>query len=179
MQIQTKRLLIRPFEINDLVLFKKLLTIPELPGWQKQQERSKDFLQWHISNYNKMDLINGICCFGIFNLTNSELFGAIGAGKHDDLGETEIFYQLLPSARRRGIATEAAQAVTHWVFSQYNMNYIIGTVGIDNIASQKVLENCGFLLIEEKTLCVHITGETHRFLYYRKYKKSVGDLCKD
>ena len=161
--------MIRSFEGNDLDLFKHLLNIPELPGWQKQRNCSKDFLDWHISNYKEMDVINGTVCLGIFDHTNSELFGAVGAGKHDDLEETEIFYQLLCSARGKGFATEAVQATTKWVLSQYNLEYIIGTVGNDNIASQKVLENCGYLFIEEKTLLVHITSQKHLFKYYRRY----------
>jgi len=169
LQIKTDRLIIRPFKAEDLESFEKLLTIPELPGWQKQQDHSREFLNWHISNYNKMDILCGTVCFGIFNNENTQIFGAVGAGNHDDLSETEIFYQLLPSARGLGYATESAQAFTKWALEYFNLRYIIGTVGVENLASQKVLEKCGYIFIEEKTLLVHITSQEHLFKYYRRY----------
>jgi len=134
-----------------------------------QKNRSKDFLQWHISNYNKMDIINNIVCFGIFS-KNNDILGAIGAGKHDDLNETEIFYNLLPSKRGKGYATEAAKIITEWAITNYEIPYIIGTVSVENMKSQKILEKCGYKYINEQTLLVHIERKKYRFRYYRYYR---------
>jgi len=166
---ETERLIIRKFEETDLNKFKILLDIPEIPGWQMQKNRPKEFLKWHISNYDKMDIINNIVCFGIFD-KNNKILGAIGAGKHDDLKETEIFYNLLPSERGKGYATEAAKIITVWAIENYEIPYIIGTTEIKNIKSQKVLENCGYKYIDEKILLVHIENKKYRFKYYRHYK---------
>lgn len=76
-------------------------------------------------------------------------------GTHDDLGEPEIFYSLLESARGRDIATEAAQAVAQWALERFPVAYLIGTVALDNIALQRVLEKCGFRFLEVKELQVH------------------------
>jgi RimJ/RimL family protein N-acetyltransferase len=167
---ETKRLIIRKFQEDDLVKFKTLLDIPEVIGWQMQKNRTKDFLQWQISNYDKMDIVNGILCFGIFNKSN-KILGAVGAGKHDDLNETEIFYNLLPFERGKGYATEAVNKVTEWAVENYKIPYIIGTTEIENINSQKVLERCGYEYINEQILLVHITNEKYKFKYYRYYKK--------
>ena len=166
---ETERLIIRKFEETDLNKFKILLDIPEIPGWQMQKNRPKEFLKWHISNYDKMDIINNIVCFGIFN-KNNNILGAVGAGKHDDLKETEIFYNLLPSERGKGYATEAAKIITVWAIENYEIPYIIGTTEIKNIKSQIVLENCGYKYIDEKILLVHIENKKYRFKYYRHYK---------
>ncbi|UVI33124.1 GNAT family N-acetyltransferase [Paenibacillus spongiae] len=104
MQITTDRLTIRPFVEADLTEFEKLLQIPEVPGWQMQRENAVGFLKWQISNYEAMDIINGIVCFGIFDKVHGHVLGAVGAGEHDDLYETEICYNLLPSARGQGYA---------------------------------------------------------------------------
>ena len=167
MLLETSRLIIRPFEINDLSEFEKLLDIPEVIGWQMQKSNSKGFLSWHISNYINMDIINGIVCFGIFDKVNGNVLGAVGAGKHDDLYETEIFYNLLPEARGNGFAVEAAKAVTEWALRDYSIPYIIGTAAVDNISSQKVLEKCGYQFIDIKKLLVHITNKEYEFTYYR------------
>jgi len=166
---ETERLIIRKFEENDLGKFELLLNIPEIPGWQMQKNSSKDFLQWHISNYTKMDIINNIVCFGIFS-KNNDILGAIGAGKHDDLNETEIFYNLLPTKRGQGYATEAVKVITEWAVKNYDIPYIIGTVNVENIKSQKILERCRYKYINEQTLFVHIEEKKYRFKYYRYYK---------
>lgn len=170
MQIITDRLIVRTFEKTDLMEFEKLLDIPEVPGWQMQKNRSADFLNWQISNYNTMDIINGAVCLGCFEKATGKILGAAGAGEHDDLHETEIFYQLLPEARGKGYATEAAKAITKWALDNFDIPYIIGTADVDNIPSQKVLENCGYELIDERTLLVHITNKKYDFRYYRCYR---------
>jgi RimJ/RimL family protein N-acetyltransferase len=168
---ETERLIIRKFNEKDLNKFKTLLDIPEVPGWQMQKNRAKDFLQWQISNYNKMDIINDIVCFGIFNKYD-KILGAIGAGKHDDLGETEIFYNLLSEERGNGYATEAVKKITEWAIGNYDIPYIIGTTGVENIKSQRILEKCGYKYINEQILLVHIENKEYRFKYYRYYKKN-------
>lgn len=172
MILETSRLIIRTFLISDLTEFEKLLDIPELGGWQMQKSNSEGFLIWQISNYSNMDIINGIVCFGIFDKETGSVLGAVGAGDHDDLHEPEIFYNLLPDARGKGYATEAAKAVTEWALANYKIPYIIGTAGINNISSQKVLENCGYEFINDQILLVHVLNEKHIFKYYRYYAKN-------
>jgi RimJ/RimL family protein N-acetyltransferase len=169
MTIETDRLIIRPFLRRDLPGFQKLLDIPEAPGWQRERSRAKGFLDWHISNYRMMDIVHGIVCFGVFGKTGGNVLGAIGAGEHDELHETEIFYSLLPEARGQGYAKEGAKAVTEWALGNYPIPYIIATVETHNIASQKVVEGCGYTFIDERALFVHVLGETHIFKYYRRF----------
>ena len=169
MLLETKRLIIRPFLKSDLAEFAKLLDIPEVVGWQMQKHDPEGFLDWHMANYSKMDIVNGIVCFGIFAKERGHVVGAVGAGEHDDLHEPEIFYSLLPEARGKGYAIEATRAVTEWVFKNYGINYLIGTVEVGNIPSQKVLEKCGYEYVNELTLLVHIENKKHTFKYYRCY----------
>ena len=169
MNIETDRLIIRPFEEADLLEFEKLLDIKEVPGWVMQKDRSREFLAWHISNYRNMDIINGIVCLGIFDKIKGCVLGAVGVGEHDDLHEVEIYYNLLENARGYGYATEAAKAVTEWAFRTYNIPHLIGTAASDNIPSQRVLERCGYKFIDEQKLLVHITNKTYIFKYYRCY----------
>jgi RimJ/RimL family protein N-acetyltransferase len=169
MEIVTDRLVIRTFTADDLPEFKKLLDIPEVRGWQMQKKRAQDFLNWHLTNYEKMDVTHGIVCLGIFDKATGALLGSVGAGEHDDLHETEIFYALLPSARGKKYAQEAALAVTKWALQHFELPYIIATAGVDNIASQKVLEHCGYELVGERNLKVHILNKRAIFKYYRRY----------
>ncbi len=170
MVIETERLIIRPFEETDLEEFKRLLDIPEVEGWRMQKLRAKEFLDWQISNYQAMDIVHGAVCMGVFDKATGRVLGAAGAGEHDDLHEPELFYNMLPEARGRGHAKEAARAVTEWAFAKYNIPHLIATVEVGNVASQRVVESCGFEFVEERELLVHITGEKYVFRLYQRLR---------
>lgn len=172
--IKTDRLVIRTFAESDFEQFKELLDMPEYVGWQMQKSRAKEFFQWQMSNYEKMDIVNGSVCLGIFDCASGKIIGQIAAQEHDDLNEPEFGYGILPFARGKGYAKEAALATLNWIKDNYNVPFIIGTTGIDNIASQKILEYCGFELVDERNLLVHITDEHHDFKYYRYYINDVS-----
>jgi ribosomal-protein-alanine N-acetyltransferase len=169
MKITTPRLIIRPFTSSDFPELEKLLSIPEIPEWTLEKEKIQDFLNTQIAQYQKMDIIHGVVCFGIFD-REGHILGAAGAGEQVDFGETEIFYQILESERGKGYAVEAAKAMTEWAMRQYDIPYLMGTVKMGNRASQSVLEKCGYKFIEERELFIPDTGETTRFKYYRYYR---------
>lgn len=167
--IETERLVVRTFDENDFEQFSRLLDL--YGGWQMQKPRAKEFFDWHLSNYKKMDIITGTICLGVFEKETGDILGQVAAQEHDDLNEPEFGYGILPRARGKGYAKEAAKGTLGWLEEKYDIPYIIGTVAIDNIPSQKVLEYCGFQLINEQNLLIHITNERHDFKYYRYYFK--------
>lgn len=171
--IETERLIIRTFIKDDFEQFKKLMDMPEYEGWQMQKPRAKEFFEWQLSNYEKMDILTGSICLGIFEKETGDILGQIAAQEHDDLHEPEFGYGILPFARRNGYAKEAAKAALEWIEMNYNIPYIIGTVEVDNIPSQKVLEYCGFELVDERNLLVHIIDERHVFMYYKYYFDNI------
>lgn len=173
MTLITQRLIIRELCEDDYPEFERTLS-----GVQKTCfGNGKGFLNWLISQYSAMDIINGLMSFGIFDKVTGKLIGTIGAGEHDDLHEPEIFYYLLEEYRGYGYASEAAKEVTEWAIRNYNIPYLIGTVAVDNVKSQHVLERCGYQFIATRSLLVHTTNERLNFKYYRyyntKYKHSI------
>lgn len=166
MEITTQRLVIRCLREADYPEFE-----PVLNDVQKSCFGSgKGFLDWLISQYPAMDIRNGLLSFGIFDRQSGRFMGTIGVGKHNDLDETEIFYNLLPEYRGHGFATEAAREMTGWALENYDIPYLIGTVTLDNIKSQHVLERCGYQLVDTRSLAVHVTNERYDFKYYRYYR---------
>lgn len=169
--IETERLIIRTFNEKDFEQFIKLLDMPEYGGWQMQKPRAKEFFEDHISSYEEMNIVTGGFCLGIFEKQTGDLIGQVAAGEHDDLHEPEFGYGILPYARRKGYAKEAAKATLEWIEKSYDIPYIIGTADVNNIPSQKVLEYCGFQLVDERNLLVHVLDERYDFKYYRYYLK--------
>ncbi len=166
MRIFTERLVIRALCEADYPEFERILNDVQKAAF----ESGKGFLNWLISQYPQMDIINGLISLGIFEKQTGKFIGTVGAGKHDDLHEPEIFYHLLPEYRGYGFATEAAKAVTNWALENYDIPYLIGTVSVDNFKSQQVLERCGYQLVDTRSLLVHVTNERFDFKYYRNYK---------
>ncbi len=166
MKLLTKRLIIRDLCEADYPEFERILNDVQKACFGSGQ----GFLNWLISQYSAMDITNGLLSFGIFERQTEKFMGTVGVGDHDDLHEPEIFYHLLPEHQGYGFATEAAKEVTRWALENYNIEYLIGTVGIDNLNSQHVLERCGYQFIEVRSLLVHVTNERYDFKYYRYYK---------
>ena len=169
MELLTNRLLIRALQESDFPAFKK--TLNEVQS--TCMGSPKAFFDWIVSRYAAMDIENSLVSLGIFHRETGEFLGTAGVGDHDDLHEPEIFYELLPEHRGHGYATEAAKAVVEWAFEKYKLPYLIGTAGVENLKSQKVLERCGFQFIEAKTLLVHVEGKRYDFKYYKLYPKQA------
>lgn len=163
MQLLTDRLVIRPLEEADFPAFAQTLNEVQracLGG-------AKAFFNWIVAQYAAMDIVNSLISLGVFARDTGTLLGTAGAGRHDDLHEPEIFYYLLPEFRGHGYATEAAGAITKWALARDDVSYLIGTVAVDNPASQNVLARCGYRFVDERTLLVHAEGKRYRFRYYR------------
>ena len=169
METITERLIIRELCEADYPEFERTLN-----DVQKTCSGSgTGFLNSLITQYSEIDIITVLSSFGIFEKATGKLMGTVGAGKHDDLNEPEIFYYLSAEYRGYGFASEAVKAVTEWALKNYNIPYLIGTVAVDNVKSQHVLERCGYQFIAIRSLVVHATNERFDFKYYRYYTTSA------
>lgn len=94
---------------------------------------------WWINEGSKNGLIKAIAC-------DRQLIGCIGVvpGEHEYHRSGEIGYWLDRAYWQRGLMSKAIVLITDEVFATTSMNRIFGTVFSDNLASQKLLEKCGF-----------------------------------
>ena len=60
-------------------------------------------------------------------------------------GVAEIGYGIGEEYRGYGYATEALETILEWAFDQPGVTTVAAETAPDNIASQRVLEKCGFL----------------------------------
>ena len=63
----------------------------------------------------------------------------------DASGMAEIGYGILEEYQGQGYATEAVGAAVHWALQQPFVSRVEAETAPDNLASQRVLEKCGFL----------------------------------
>ncbi|MFF4342669.1 GNAT family N-acetyltransferase [Kitasatospora sp. NPDC001540] len=67
--------------------------------------------------------------------------GLVGPERRD--GDVELGYRLLPAARGRGYATEAAAALVRAAFAELGAERVVATTMTVNTASRRVLERVG------------------------------------
>nr|WP_246102378.1 GNAT family N-acetyltransferase [Streptomyces piniterrae] len=86
--------------------------------------------------------------WGVFALTDARTGTALGSigfhGPPDDTGWVEIGYDLSPSARGAGWATDAARLLAGWAAARPEVRTVCALTEPENVPSQRVLERAGF-----------------------------------
>jgi RimJ/RimL family protein N-acetyltransferase len=63
-----------------------------------------------------------------------------------DAGELELGYIVAQQARGRGIATEILRLLTRWAFEEVQAQRVYLIIDVENAASSRVAERCGYRL---------------------------------
>jgi RimJ/RimL family protein N-acetyltransferase len=79
-----------------------------------------------------------------------EVVGDAGFKGPPQDGEVELGYSIIPGQRRRGYATEAAQALVDWALAQPGVERVVAETEPENEASQRVLERAGMRRLDER-----------------------------
>lgn len=78
---------------------------------------------------------------------DGEVAGMVMAPTIDKASRTvELGYLVGPSFRGRGVATEALRRVTEWAFAELGALRLELFISVDNEASKRVAERCGYVL---------------------------------
>jgi [ribosomal protein S5]-alanine N-acetyltransferase len=154
--IETERLMLRTFTIQDAPLLFDLNSDPEVTRYTldpiQDIEEGKLILektilpQYALYNYGR---------WAVHIKPHLEFIGWSGlkliAGNEVDLG-----YRFKRSAWGKGYATEAAHACIKYGFEVLNLPKIIGRAMPGNIASSRVLEKIGMQFIREEMAEGHL-----------------------
>jgi len=171
--LETKRLLIRPFVMEDLQaahhLFDVELRDAEL-GTDKIETLAErlEWLQWAVSNNVQLARLHqppygdraivlkssqqliGSCgfvpCLNAFEQLPYFASGNVAGSSGRYSPEFGLFYAISPSHQRQGYASEAAQALVDYAFQHLNLKRVIATTDYDNVASMGVMRKLGMRL---------------------------------
>ncbi|HET7087649.1 MAG TPA: GNAT family N-acetyltransferase [Anaerolineae bacterium] len=164
--LETERLIIRPFAMDDLDAIHRILDV-ELAEVDFGSEEAKtldarrEWLRWTILNYDQLARLYQPP-YGeraIVLKSSDELIGAAGyvpclnvfgqlpvsGGTRDGLTSTEfgLYYALSPAHHRRGYAAEAVRAMIDYAFRRLRLRRIIATTTYNNKASMGVMRKVG------------------------------------
>jgi RimJ/RimL family protein N-acetyltransferase len=176
--LETKRLLVRPFVMEDLQdahrLFDIELRAADL-GSEKMDSLAEraEWLQWATLNHRQLAMLNqppygdraivlkdsrqliGSCgyvpCLNAFEQVPAFAAGAPTGGQSFYTPEFGLFYALSPAYRRRGYTTEAVGAMIDYAFRELRLKRILAETNYDNLASMGVMRKLG-MRIEKNPL---------------------------
>ena len=169
--LETERLIIRPFTVDDLDDVHQLLDVDlhdadfGSEGATTRDERQK-WLEWTVMSYEELaklyqppygdravvlkatGQVIGACGY----VPSFGPFGQLPAFRSDVadsvaerlfVPEFGLFYAFSPAFQRQGYATEAAKALIDYAFGQLNLRRIVATTSYDNAGSIGVMRKLG------------------------------------
>jgi len=168
--LETERLLIRAFRLEDLDVIHHILDIElgtaDFGSEQAKTRRERErWLRWTVLSYDELaklyqppygdravvlkstQQVIGACGFvpslGSFGYLPSLRAASQDAFAHLYSPEFGLYYALSPAYQRQGYATEAAQALINYAFTQLHLKQIVATTTTGNEASIGVMRKVG------------------------------------
>lgn len=158
MYIDTKRLIIRDFNENDVNALYRIKTDDQVlkfaPDFLEVKLDPADTIN-HINHFNQLENdanIDAWRCYAIEHKQTHEVMGCLCFCKSDMLFEYELGWMMIGAYTKNGYASEAAEAFAEWFCGKYNVDYLIAVMDVDNPASFRSAEKAGFKLFEKRTV---------------------------
>lgn len=165
--LETERLIIRPFIVEDLPAIHRILDqafgdgtrVGDEAAWQER----RSWLQWSILNQEWLPRLHQPP-YGdraVVLKATGELIGSVGfvplldvyeqipelahgaAPSGYNTTEFGLFWVINPQRQRRGYATEAARAMLDFAFQQLRLKRVLATTEYTNLPSQGVMQRLG------------------------------------
>jgi len=154
-QIETDRLLLRPFQESDFEAvyeFGSNKKVQEFTGENDllTLQGAKDIIKnvW-FKDYEK----HGYGRWATIYKSDNRLIGFTGLKYLEEIDETDIGFRYLPEYWGKGIATEASKEMIRYGFEKLNLAEIIAIAMKENIASNRVLVKIGLNHYKEDEYC--------------------------
>jgi RimJ/RimL family protein N-acetyltransferase len=154
--IETQRLLLRTFNIEDASLIYELNLDPDVIRYTldpiKDIDHAEQALervilpQYALYNHGR---------WAVHTKPSMEFIGWCGLKARPERNEIDLGYRFIKSAWGKGYASEAAWACIQYGFEKLQLRRIIGRAMPDNKGSLRVLEKCGMTFIGEEVVDGH------------------------
>ena len=145
-ELQTARLLLRPWRQEDLGPYARMCADPEVMRYMPatmSREQSAEQLAGFVSHWEE----RGFGLWAVEERASGDFIGRIGLMRHEDWPEgehnTEVGWLLDRSYWGRGLATEGALASLRYGFEELGLERIISITLPANAASRRVMEKAG------------------------------------
>ncbi|AVP48454.1 MULTISPECIES: GNAT family N-acetyltransferase [Bacillus cereus group] len=158
---------LQEFMVKDAESIYKIANQPEiekfLPDWKSTKEQRMDWIANYeipanqafletVKTTNNID--NHMLKLGIFKEATNECIGWCCTGMKEELPSPnrEIMYAISNEHQNHGYATKATKGLIDFLFKETNLNVLNAIALINNVASNKVIEKCGFIYKSQKRI---------------------------
>jgi len=146
-EIETARLRLRPYILDDLDRLSIILSNPEVMKYSprgpipkgKEKQVTRDILEYFIEHWEKY----GFGVWAIVEKASRKLIGHCGLNCLPNSPDIEIIYRLDQNYWNQGIATEATKAAINYGFNSAKLYKIVAIAVPQHIASRRVMEKAG------------------------------------
>jgi RimJ/RimL family protein N-acetyltransferase len=160
--LETERLVIRPFVLNDAVEFRRLLHEAFGDDSYRGEDATRLLLEYHVIADKAHDALHQTPYEdrAIVLKIDGSLIGAVGfaaclapfgqlpsfGGTPHRTSEVGLFWALFPEHWGNGYATEAARAMVSYAFDELELARIVATTEHDNVRSIAVMKRLGMTI---------------------------------
>jgi len=157
--LETERLLLRQFTLDDSTFILKLLNTDTWVRFigDRKIKSIEDARQYLLNGPIKSYQVNGFGLSLVALKDSGEPIGMCGILKRDTLNAPDIGYALLPDYEGQGYAFEIAKATVTYALQTLHMPQILAITKADNERSVKLLHKLDFRF--EKMLKLNVDGE--------------------
>jgi [ribosomal protein S5]-alanine N-acetyltransferase len=143
-RLETERLLLRPYRLEDLDDLHAMFSDPEHMRWYPEpfpREGSLDWLERQMARYQT----RGYALWIVEDRRTGEFLGTAGPSllTIEGVDEVEIGWHTRPGRKGEGIAPEAGAAARDWAFANLGVDHLIALVRPENRPSGRVAEKIG------------------------------------
>ncbi len=176
MLIETKRLTVRTFREEDADALYRIKTDPQVtefcPGFLDVCADRTD-MQRYIRTFQQIEDTGDADawrCYAIESKDTGEVVGALTFCKQNMLHEYDLGWMMISAFTGKGFASEAAEAFAEFFCRTNGVDYLTAVMDVDNPASRKTAEKCGFRLFEKRTVYdYHYNRYADDYFYFRRY----------
>ncbi|MGK8683933.1 GNAT family N-acetyltransferase [Bacillus cereus] len=158
---------LQEFTITDAESIYNISNQPEiekfLPDWKSTKEQRINWVVNYEIPENKAflhavrittNIDDHILKLGIFKKTTNEFIGWCCTGIKDELPapNREIMYAVSSEYHNNGYATKATKGLVDYLFEKTKVDVLNAIALINNVASNKVIEKCGFIYLSEQEI---------------------------
>ncbi len=138
------RVALRPFTVGDAPAIAAAVLESDIPRFTMTPDamteaEACDWIERGLEWWPR-----GVARFAITRPTDDRCVGQIGVQIDVPMRRAETFYWLTGAARGQGLASQALELVTQWVFRDFDIARLQLATHVDNEASQRLAERCGF-----------------------------------
>jgi len=105
---------------------------------------------------------------------SDEAVGHIYLGLTRVKRQCRLGYWLIPEARRLGYGASAVGLISRWLLNETDIYRVVAEVHPENVASIRLLENCGYTLEGTLRSWLWIEGVAHDALQYSLIRTDLG-----